>query len=66
MAGKEKLPWENTESADFNTNMRQLGFMKGAILRMLARDPRERISLREALLEWRSHLQREATYRTST
>ena len=63
MREPDTLPWERTSDPEFERNMRRMGWMKDDILRMLTRDPRERLPVQDAVRRWRSFLRQETTHR---
>ena len=55
------LPWERPGDPEFDRHMRRMGWMKDDILRMLARNPWDRLRVQDAVRRWRSYLHQETT-----
>ena len=62
LSGKKPLPWEDEDGANYASDMKSMGFMKGAIIKMLSRDPANRPQLVDVQRQWQSILETERTF----
>ena len=53
----ERLPWETMSSLGQLKQQRDMGFMREGVLRMLARDPAARPTLKEVVEQWKRGMQ---------